>query len=74
MDKHLCHAEGCPVEVAPKMLMCFKHWKMVRPAIQAKIWKEYRPGQEIDKRPTAQYLEVMEEAIQCVKAKEQGQE
>ncbi len=55
---HLCHANNCIKEVPPKMFMCLKHWKMVPKNVQADIWKNYRRGQEIDKRPTKRYLYV----------------
>jgi len=50
--------------------MCGKHWRMVPRAIQLRVWQHYRSGQEIDKKPSAEYLEVMREATQAVKAKE----
>jgi len=68
--KHTCHAAGCETEVPPRMLMCGKHWRMVPRAIQLRVWQHYRSGQEIDKKPSAEYLEVMREATQAVKAKE----
>ena len=70
MAKHLCHAKGCQVEVPPKMLMCFRHWRMVPRDLQKLVWSYYRPGQEIDKRPSTEYLEVMEAAIDAVAQKE----
>lgn len=63
---HRCHAEGCHVEVEPKLLMCLRHWRMVPRELQNRVWKHYRPGQEIDKNPTPEYLEVMKEAIAAV--------
>lgn len=68
--KHLCHATGCTVEVPPKLLMCPRHWRMVPPDIQRAVWRHYRPGQEIDKRPTKEYLEVMKLAIEVVEERE----
>lgn len=67
---HLCHAKGCTIPVPPKMLMCKRHWYMVPINIQRKVWLHYRPGQEIDKRPTREYLEVMQEAIDHVAMQE----
>jgi hypothetical protein len=65
----MCHAIGCDKPVAPKFLMCGAHWRRVPVDIQRRIWKHYRPGQEIDKRPTAEYLAVMKEAIESVRGK-----
>lgn len=67
---HRCHARGCELEVPPKLLMCRRHWYMVPAPIRHKVWREYRPGQERDKKPSAKYLVVMEEAINAVAAKE----
>lgn len=68
---HLCHARGCGVPIPPHLLMCLRHWRMVPIDIQRRVWKHYRKGQEIDKRPSPEYLEVMKEAIGAV-AKREG--
>lgn len=67
---HFCHATGCSTEVPPRLLMCLRHWRMVPRDIQSAVWRHYRPGQEIDKRPTAEYLAVMKLAIDAVAVKE----
>lgn len=66
VNRHTCHAEGCEVGVAPKLLMCLKHWRMVPKPLQVQVWRHYRPGQENDKRPTAEYLEAARAAIDAV--------
>lgn len=63
MGKHLCHAIGCAIAVPPRLLMCARHWRMVPADIQRRVWTNYRPGQEVDKRPSKEYLAVMQEAI-----------
>lgn len=68
--KHTCHAVKCKVQVPPRMLMCLKHWRMVPPALQKAVWREYREGQEVRKDPTDKYLEVMNAAIDAVAEKE----
>lgn len=65
---HTCHAIGCTKEVPPKMFMCLKHWRQVPRALQLKIWKHYRPGQEINKQPSPEYLAAANEAKLAVKA------
>lgn len=70
MSAHRCHAEGCDAEVPPKMLMCLKHWRMVPKLSQARIWLTYRPGQEIDKHPSALYMDAQREAVEAVAVKE----
>jgi len=46
--------------------MCPAHWRKVPKHIQAQVWKHYRPGQEIRKDPTPEYLAVMQRAINAV--------
>ena len=64
--KHVCHADRCTKAIAPAFLMCPMHWRMVPAEIQRRIWLLYRPGQEVDKRPTGQYMTAMKEAIAAV--------
>jgi hypothetical protein len=70
MSVHTCHARGCNKPVPPKLLMCLKHWRMVPGDLQRLVWRHYRPGQEIDKKPTREYLEIMHQAIEAVAAME----
>lgn len=67
---HRCHAIGCEKEVPPKLLMCARHWRMVPPTIQRRIWAHYVPGQEIRKDPTDTYLDVQQLAIDAVAERE----
>ena len=68
---HRCHAEGCEKQVPPKMLMCLRHWRMVPKTLQARIWATYRPGQEVDKRPSAEYMAAQKAAVDAVASAEQ---
>ena len=70
MSVHICHATGCGKPVPPKLLFCLKHWRLTPKKIQLLVWRHYRPGQEIDKRPTLAYLDVMKQAIQAVEVAE----
>lgn len=56
--KHTCHWPSCTREVPPAMWGCREHWFKLPKPLRDSIWKEYRPGQEIDKRPSDQYLAV----------------
>lgn len=67
---HQCHAEGCTTEVPPNMHMCLPHWRLVPKLVQQLIWKHYRPGQEVDKRPSMEYLCVAFVSVSCVALKE----
>ena len=35
-----------------------QHWFRLPPALRARVWRAYRPGQEVDKRPSEEYLAV----------------
>lgn len=67
---HHCHAKDCNREVPPKMLMCARHWRMVPRSLQDAVWATYRPGQEISKTPTLEYLGAAQDAIRAVAEKE----
>lgn len=54
---HRCHWPNCKVPVPPKLWGCKKHWFTLPKALRDRIWATYRPGQEIDKNPSAEYLE-----------------
>jgi hypothetical protein len=55
---HTCHAPGCNRLVPPKMFACKPHWFALPERIRSAIWREYRPGQELDKDPSLRYLAV----------------
>lgn len=63
---HRCHAFGCQVPVDPRYFMCPHHWRRVPRPLKIGIWRHYRPGQEIDKRPSPAYLEAAQAAIVAV--------
>lgn len=67
---HTCHAIGCACPVLPSLLMCRKHWNLVPKSLQQKVYAAYRKGQEVDKKPSAEYLAVAREAIAVVRKKE----
>ena len=66
LTRHLCHATGCSKAVPPRLLMCLPHWRMVPRPLQARIWATYRPGQEIDKQPSDEYMEAQRAAVRAV--------
>jgi len=42
------------------MFACTGHWFALPNRIRDAIWREYREGQEIDKRPSTRYLAVQQ--------------
>lgn len=41
---------------------CKPHWFRLPNSIRTRLWGAYRPGQEIAKNPSREYVEVMHEA------------
>lgn len=54
---HRCHLDICTAAVPPARLFCLTHWRMVPKSIQKQVWATYRPGQEVDKHPSPEYME-----------------
>lgn len=57
---HECHG-GCGKQVPPAMWGCRECWRTLPLWLRNKIWQHYRPGQEIDGKPSADYLTVARE-------------
>lgn len=58
---HACHWIGCTKQVPPAMWGCRPHWFALPGQLRTRIWNTYRAGQEIDGRPSLQYLAVATE-------------
>lgn len=52
--------------------MCSRHWRMVPKKLQREVWRTYRPGQEITKTPSAEYLKAADAAVKAVRQAESG--
>lgn len=72
-NRNYCHALGCQKEIKPSVLMCSNHWRKVPDDIKDDIWKYYRRGQEIDRKPSIDYLDAALSAVHAV-AKIEGLE
>lgn len=55
---HTCHWPGCKRVVPPKLWGCKEHWFKLPKALRDAVWSAYRPGQEIDKKPSLRYIAV----------------
>lgn len=53
---HTCHWPGCNRHVPPKLWGCRTHWFLIPRNLRDRIWATYRPGQEMDKNPSAEYI------------------
>lgn len=58
---HHCHWPGCEKKVPPAMWGCYRHWMKLPKWLRDKVWAVYRPGQEVDKDPSPEYLAVANE-------------
>lgn len=67
---HRCHALRCVASVPPRLHMCRAHWSSVPRRLQRALWAAYRPGQEDDKDPSAEYLRAAAACIRAVAEKE----
>lgn len=67
---HLCHAQGCKTAVPPKLLMCRDHWYMIPMDMRDRVWVLYRPGQEVTKDPSDEYVKHVMACIDYVAVKE----
>jgi hypothetical protein len=64
---HECHWPGCDKQVPPAMWGCKKHWFMLPKYLRDKIWRCYRPGQEVDGDPSDEYLEAAREVQEWIR-------
>ena len=64
---HHCHWPGCETIVPPAHWGCKRHWFLLPLDIRNRIWAAYRPGQEIQKNPSAAYLKAANDADEWIK-------
>ena len=59
--KHSCHWPGCGKSVPPALWGCKPHWFALPKHLRDRIWSTYRPGQEISKTPSRDYIDAARE-------------
>ena len=64
---HACHWPGCLKQVPPAKWGCPEHWFALPAGLRNRIWAAYRPGQELDLKPSAEYLHVAEAVQEWIK-------
>lgn len=64
---HTCHWPGCGKAVPPAMWGCKLHWFKLPSRIRVRIWQTYKPGQEVSKTPSLEYIEAAKEAQQWIR-------
>jgi len=70
---HECHWPGCKAQVPPAMWGCKKHWFALPTRLRRMIWASYRPGQEIDMRPSEAYLSVARQVQEWIEQTSHGE-
>lgn len=73
VSRHNCHWPGCTRAVPPRMWGCKPHWFALPKHLRDLIWATYRPGQEITKTPSPEYIEAAN-AVQARAAQESAQQ
>jgi hypothetical protein len=68
-EQHFCHWPGCKRVVPPSRWGCKAHWFDLPKRLRDKIWAAYRPGQEITKTPSQEYIAVAMEVQAWIKEK-----
>jgi len=66
---HRCHWPMCGKPVPPSMWGCKRHWFMLPKSLRDRVWATYRPGQEVDKRPSDAYIAVAKEVREWISAR-----
>lgn len=66
---HRCHWPGCEKQVPPAMWGCTAHWYQLPQHLRNRIWRTYRPGQEINATPSTEYVAVAREVQDWIVAR-----
>ena len=56
-----CHWPGCERRVPPHYWACAEHWAALPKRLRDRVTRAYRPGQEIDKQPSREYIQTAQE-------------
>lgn len=59
--EHGCHWPGCTKQVPPAKWGCVKHWFTLPKRLRDRIWATYRVGQEIDGKPSPDYVKAAQD-------------
>jgi hypothetical protein len=57
-----CPVDGCEARIAPRLLMCGFHWRLVPGWLRRRVWQTYRNGDGVLEDA---YLEVAAKAIEA---------
>lgn len=68
MSTHTCHWPGCSASVPPAMWGCRSHWFRLPKELRDLIWSTYKPGQEVSKDPSLEYVAAAEMVQDWIRA------
>ena len=60
-EARTCHWPGCERQVPPHSWACAEHWAALPKRLRDRVARAYRPGQEIDKQPSREYIQTAQE-------------
>lgn len=66
--KHHCHWPGCTQQVPPAVWGCKPHWFALPKDLRDRVWRAYRPGQEVDLTPSREYLQVADDVQRWIRS------
>lgn len=65
---HTCHWPGCNKQVPPAMWGCREHWFKLPLRLRNRIWRAYKPGQEVTLTPSREYLDAAKEVDDWIRS------
>lgn len=65
-EQHHCHWPGCDAIVPPAMWGCRTHWFRLPMKLRNAIWFAYKPGQEITKTPSKEYVKAARAVLEWI--------
>ncbi len=61
---HVCYAPACRSRIPNRRMFCPSHWRRLPAKLKRPILGHYREGQEIEGRPTKEYIAAVRTAIE----------
>ena len=65
---HCCPMPGCGRPIKAKFVLCADHWHTFPKEIQTRVWRHFRRGQDLDDKPSREYIAAAQAAIDAAKA------
>lgn len=68
-EEHKCHHPTCEKHIARPMFACAHHWFALPARLRSALMKVYRPGQEVDKQPSREYMDAAQACLNYWRSK-----